>query len=84
MWLDSPLLLQSGLYSGMCLGTWNTDAFPRSPSLGNIPQGYPAPPWVASEEKGQKPDKVLNGEELDINLGRHQLYPWCISTRPQW
>ena len=27
----------SGLYSGMCIGTRNMDASPRSPSLGNIP-----------------------------------------------
>ena len=22
--------------------------------------------------------------ELEINLGCHQVYPWCISTPPQW
>ena len=26
----------------------------------------------------------FNGEELDYTLGSHQVYPWCISTLPQW
>ena len=30
---DSPFPLQSGLHSGMCMGTWKTDASPRSPSF---------------------------------------------------
>ena len=42
-----------------------------------------APPQVASEEKG-KSDKCLGGRELKINLGCHQVYPWCISTPPPW
>ena len=34
---DSPLLLRSALYSGMCPGTLKTEASPGSTSLGNIP-----------------------------------------------
>ena len=37
---DSWLLLRSGLYSGMCPSTRKTDAFPSSPSLGNILGNY--------------------------------------------
>ena len=33
---DSPFLLWSGLYSGMCTGTCKMDASPSSPGLGNI------------------------------------------------
>ena len=44
---------------------------------------YSAPPWVASEEKW-KSDKGLNGEELDISLGCHQVYSWCIFRPPRW
>ena len=66
----------------MCIGTWKGDAPPSGPSLGNI-LGYSAPPRVASEEEG-KSDKGLNGEELDVNLGCHQAYPWGISTPPWW
>ena len=43
--------------------------------MGNILKSYTAPPQVASEKKEQKSDKGLNGEELDINLGCHQVYP---------
>ena len=37
---ESPFLLWSGPYSGMCPGTRKMDASPRSPSLGNIPGNY--------------------------------------------
>ena len=80
---NSPLLLRSGLCSGMYVGTRNTDASPRSPSLGNILGNYSAPPQVASEEMG-KSNTGVGGKELDINLGCHQVYPWCISTPPRW
>ena len=33
---DSLLLQRSGLYSGMCIATWNRDASPSSPSLGTF------------------------------------------------
>ena len=59
------------------------DASPSSPSLGNIPKDYSAPPWVVSEEKG-KSNEDLGGKELEINLGCHQIYPLCFSTLPQW
>ena len=54
---DSLLLLWSGLYSRMSIGKQNMDASHSRPSLGNIPESYSAPPWVASEEKGKS--KVL-------------------------
>ena len=37
---DSLLLLQSGLYLGMCIATHKMDASPSSPSLGTIPGNY--------------------------------------------
>ena len=52
-------------------------------SLGGILEGYSVAPWVTSEEE-QKSGKGLNGEQLDINLGCHQVYPWHISTPPWW
>ena len=61
-------------YSGMCTGTWNMDASPRKLAWETSQESYSAPPQVASEEEG-KPDKGLNGEELDISLGCHQVYP---------
>ena len=62
---DSWLLLRSGLYSGMCPDTRKMDAFPSSPSLGNILGNYSG-----------KSKKGLGGKELKINLGCHQVYPW--------
>ena len=59
---DSPPPLQSGLYSGMWIGT--RDASPSGPSLVGIPESYSAPPRVASEEKG-KSNRGLNGMELN-------------------
>ena len=59
------------------------DVFSGSLSLGGILEGYSVAPQVASEEE-QKSDKRFNGEELDINLICHQVYPWCISTLPWW
>ena len=43
----------SGLYSGMCIGTQNTDTSRSSPSLGNTPENYSVPLRVASEERGK-------------------------------
>ena len=79
---NPKLLLCSGLYSGMCTHTWNMDASPRRRAWETLQESYSAPPQVASEEK-RKSDKGLHGEELDISLGCHQVYPWCIST-PLW
>ena len=62
---DSPLLLQSGLYSGMCIGTWKMDASPSSTSLGGIPKSYSMPPQVESAEKG-KSNKSLGGGTKSI------------------
>ena len=31
-----------------------------------------------------KSSQAFNGEELNINLGCHQVYPCCISTPPPW
>ena len=49
------------------------DASPNSPSLGNTPENYSAPPQVASEEK-DKSNKG-GGMEPEVNLGCHQVYP---------
>ena len=68
----------------MCIDTWKMDgSSPSGLSLGGIPEGYSIALWVASEEK-QKSDKGFNGKEPNINLGCHQVYPWCISTLPRW
>ena len=57
---DSPLLLQSGLRSGMCTCTRRADASPRGPSLGGILEGYSVARQVASEkEKKKNQAKVL-------------------------
>ena len=66
---DSLFLLQSGLHSGMCMGACETDTSPSSPSSGNILGNY-----------SDKSNKGCGGTELEINLGYHQIYPWCIST----
>ena len=58
----------------MCTGTWRTDASPRGPSLGGILKGCSVERQVASE-KEKKSGKGFNGEELDFNLGCHQVYP---------
>ena len=67
----------------MFTATPKMDASPSSPSWGNIPENYSAPPQVASEEMG-KSNKFFGGKELEINLGYHQVYSWCISIPPQW
>ena len=67
----------------MCPDTHDMDASPTGTSLGSIQKGYSVALWVASEEE-QKSDKGLNGEELDISLGCHQVYPCFISTLPWW
>ena len=46
-------------------------------------ESYTASPQVVSVEKG-KSNKGLGGMELEINLGCHQVYSWCISTLPRW
>ena len=55
------------------MGTRKMDASSSSPSLGNILGNYSG-----------KSNKGLGGKELEINLGCHQVYRWCISTPPQW
>jgi len=77
------VLLWLGIYSVLCTNTQKTDISPGSLISGGIPEGYSVALRVASEEE-QKLDKGFNDEELDINLGCHQVYPWCISTLPQW
>ena len=46
-------------------------------------ESYTASPQVVSVEKG-KSNKGLGGMELEITLGCHQVYSWCISTLPRW
>ena len=77
------ILLWLGIYSVLCTNTHKTDVSLGSLILGGIPDGYSVALRVASEEE-QKLDKGFNDEELDINLGCHQVYPWCISTLPLW
>ena len=48
-------------------------------SLGGTPEGYSDCTLVGIRGK-----QDFNGEELDISQGCHQVYPWCISTPPQW
>ena len=50
----------------------------RGPSLGGILEGYSVARQVASEKEKKKSGKGFNGEELDFNLGCHQVYP-CAS-----
>ena len=61
----------------MRTGIWRTDASPRGPSSGGILEGCSVERQVASE-KEKKSGKGFNGEELDFNLGCHQVYP-CAS-----
>ena len=53
------------------MGTWKTDAFPSSTSLGNFLGNYSG-----------KLSKGCGGMELEINLGCHQVYSWYISIPP--
>ena len=55
------------------MGTWKMDASPSSTSLGNILGNYSG-----------KSNKGHGSIKLEINLGCQQVYPWCISTPPQW
>ena len=52
---------------------------PSGLRLGGIPEGY-----SDSSPGGIRGKQGFNGEELDISLECHQVYPWCISTPPQW
>ena len=72
--------LQLAISTTVRTGIWNIES--SASSLGNIPANYSVPPWVALEEKG-KSSQVLNGEELEINLGYHQVYSWSISVPPR-
>ena len=54
-----PVLLWSGIYSGLCTGTQVMNVSPSGLSLGGILEGYSAP-RVASEASKVK------DEELDV------------------
>ena len=73
------VLLWSGIYSGSCTGTQVTNVSLSGLSLGAIPEGYSD--CTLGDIRG---NQGFNGEELDISLGCHQVYPWYISTLPQW
>ena len=60
---DSPLLLQSGLYSGMNICTHKMDASPNSTSLGNIPGKLLCYTLGGIRAKG-KSNKCLGGMEV--------------------
>ena len=66
-------------YAQECAQAYRRTLPPSSLSLGDILEGYCAPPQVAPEKMG-KSGQSFNGEELDISLGCHQVYPWCITT----
>ena len=53
------------------------DAPPSSPSLGKILESYTVNTLGGSRKKS-KSNKGLGDKELKINLGCHQVYPWCI------
>ena len=46
--------------------------------MGGILEGHSVARQVASEKEKKKSGKGFNGEELDFNLGCHQVYP-CAS-----
>ena len=73
------VLLWSGIYSGLCTGTQVMNVSPSGLSLGGIPESYSD--CTSGSIRG---NQGFNGEELDISLGCHQVYPWCISTPFQW
>ena len=50
--------LQSKICSRMCTGTKKMDVFPSGLSLGDILEGYSAPPWWHQRKRGNQ-DKVL-------------------------
>ena len=52
---------------------------PSSVSSGGILEGYSH--CTPGDSRGKQD---FNGEEMDISLGSHQVYPWCISTPPWW
>ena len=52
---------------------------PSGLSLGGIPEAY-----SDCTLGGIRGKQGFNGEELDSSQGCHQVYPWCISTLPQW
>ena len=72
-------LLWSGIYSGLCTGTQVMNVSRSGLSLGGIPESY-----SDCTSGGIRGNQGFNGEELDISLGCHQVYPWCISTPSQW
>ena len=74
-----PVLLWSGIYSGSCTSTQVMNVSPSGLRLGGILEGY-----SDSTPGGIRGKQGFNGEELDISLGCHQVYPWCISTPFQW
>ena len=53
--------------------------FPQRFSLGGILEGY-----SNCTPGGIRGKQGFNGEELDVSLGCHQVYPWCISNLSRW
>ena len=75
---DSLLLLRSGLYSV----TWKMDAFPRSPSLGNILGKVLCSKLGGFREKGQS-NKGFGGMALSQSEMLSGL-PLVLSSVPRW
>ena len=58
-----PVLLWSGIYSGSCTGTQETNVSPSGLSLGGIPEGY-----SGCTLGGIRGKQGFNGEGLDTSL----------------
>ena len=55
------------------------ECFPQQFSLGGILEGYSD--FTLGGIRGKQ---GFNGEELDVSLRCHQVYPWCIPTPAPW
>ena len=75
----ASVLLWSGIHSGSFTGPQVTNISPSDLILGGIPEDYSD--CTPGDIRGKQ---GFNGEKLDISLGCHQVYPWCISIPSQW
>ena len=66
---DLLVLLWSGMYSGLCIGTQETNVSLSALAWEAFWKATLIAPRVAAEKS-----KSFNGEELDIRLGCHQVY----------
>ena len=81
LYFNKTLLHRSSERSSLVSGPGLNSSPPEAKNPGvlsfsnNLSEGYSVAPWVTSEEE-QKSGKGLNGEQLDISLGCHQVYSW--------